>query len=379
MELHEYYVKEILKNAGLPVLKGKVAYTSEEACNIALGIGGNSFWVKPQLITSFQPYKREELTEKYSATSPQETEQKAKQILGSSYYAQHNSVSTTIQRIYVEQALDLPLFCGVCLRVDFEKSGLSLSVKNAQKGILSYFLQDFTFDNEVKKQINQNLNLKNPLLKKNFWNLIVKMYRLFKKYEMMAIELNPIVRQGNNLIIENARLIFDPDALFRFPELIHCREIKLGHEREALAKKNAFRYTKLNGNIACLVNGIGLGAASVDLIQSQGEKVACLLDVGTEPNVKSITTAMRLALAEPNVDAIFVNIFGGTTSCKVIAQGLLDAAVEIPVGVPVIIRLAGLEAEDGKKLLSLSKVPFKIVSQMIKAVGELKQELKEKK
>ncbi len=378
MELHEYYVKSILKEAGLPVLKGKVAYTNEEACAIALDIKGDSFWVKPQLMTSFQPYRHEELTEKYLAHSPQEVEQKAKEILGFPFENGNEKFSTTIQRLYIEQALELPLFCSIALRVDFEKSGLSLSIQNNKNEIFSFFFQDLTLDTQVKKDINKILNLKNTLLNKNFWNLMDKTYRLFKKYEMMAIELNPVIRQGNNLIIENARLIFDPDVLFRYPELVRCREIKLGHEREALAKKNAFRYTKFNGNIACLVNGIGLGWASVDLLQTHGEKAACLLDVGTEPNVKSIITAMRLALAEPNVDAIFVNIFGGTTSCKVIAQGLLDAAVEIPVGVPVIVRLAGLNADEGRKLLTLSKVPFKIVSQMSKAVNELKHELKEK-
>ena len=124
---------------------------------------------------------------------------------------------------------------------------------------------------------------------------------------MMALEFGPIVKDKNALTIVNARLIFDPDSLFKYPELVQCREIKIGHEREALAKKNSFRYTGLGGNIACLTNGIGLGWATIDALQTNKQKVACLLDVGTVPNVKSITTALRLALSEPNVDALFVN------------------------------------------------------------------------
>ena len=150
----------------------------------------------------------------------------------------------------------------------------------------------------------------------------------------------------------------------------------MGHEREALAKQNAFRYTKMEGNIACLVNGIGLGWATIDLVHQKKGKVACLLDVGTEPSAHAITKAMKLALAEPNVDGILVNIFGGLTSCQVIAEGLLAASPEIATGIPVVVRMVGIEAKEGASLLSRSVSPFLVMHRMSDAVLAIVKQVK---
>ena len=192
----------------------------------------------------------------------------------------------------------------------------------------------------------------------------------------MAVELNPIVQNDKTLVVVDGRLVFDPDSLFRFPEIVKRQETKLGHERESLAKKNAFRYMKMNGNIACLVNGIGLGWATIDLIHQKKGKVACLLDVGTEPSANAVTKAMKLALAEPGVDGILVNIFGGLTGCKTIAEGVLAASPEIATGIPVVVRMAGLDAEEGVRLFNHSISPFLVMNQMADAVGEIVKQVK---
>lgn len=378
MELQEYYVKRILKKAGLPVLKGDVAYTPAEAREIALKIGGNAFWIKPQVMSSAFHIDKENEQSEYLAQSIQEVEQKSGLIFGKNIFKENPDFSSTIQKVYIEQAVDALILFSMVIRMDFERLGITLSIKDSQNKIYSYPLDDFTISSKTHKEIIKRIGTRSPVLKKISGKIIDRSLALFKKYQMMAIEIGPVVHQGNTLSILEGRLIFDPDSLFRFPELIQCRETKLGHEREAIAKKNNFRYIAMCGNIACLVNGIGLGWATIDAIQSHHERVACLLDLGTNPTTKSVATAMRLALAEPKVDAIFVNIFGGLTSCENIAQGLLEAAKEIPIGIPVVVRLAGLKAEEAQKTLKKSIIPFVLTSKMSQSVLELEKLLKEK-
>ena len=376
MELNEYYVKQIFRSAGLPVLNGQIAYTPEEAKKIAQQLGGDAFWIKPQLMIN-QPYTYEELKDKFFATSPMEVEQKAALILGEPLVELNSVFSSTIQRLYIEQAILLDIFCRLVFRVDFEKCGITFSITQNDSEVLSVSIQNMQLDKRFFQMICRTLNIKNSTIKKEFVNILKKSFQLFLNYGAMALELSPVVCKNNTLVVVNGRLIFDPDSLFRFPELEKCREIKLGHEREALAKKNAFRYTGLGGNIACLSNGIGLGWATIDLIHENKGKVACLLDVGTNPTVKSITTALKLALAEPNVDAILVNIFGGMTSCKIVAQGLIDAAGEISTGIPIAVRMVGLDAQEGESMLRKSIIPFYCTSHMKKAVQEIMHQLKE--
>ncbi len=377
MEINEYYVKQIFRSAGLPVLDGQVAYTPEEAKKIAQKLGGGSFWLKPQLMMSQKPYTSEELSDKFFATSPLEVEQKATLIMGESFNELNATFSSTIQRLYIEKAISLDVFCRLVFRVDFERAGITFSITKNGTEILSLPITNMRLDKTFYQIVCSSLKINQSSVKKEFLSILNKSFQLFMDYGAMALELSPVVRKNNTLIIVECRLIFDPDSLFRFPELENCREIKLGHEREALAKKNSFRYTGLGGNIACLVNGIGLGWATVDAIYENKGSVSCLLDVGTNPTVKSITTALKLALAEPSVDAILVNILGGLISCKIVAQGLLDAAGEIPVGIPIVVRMMGLDAVEGENLLRKSMIPFYCTSQMKKAVQEVVRQLKE--
>ena len=377
MELNEYYVKQIFRSAGLPVLDGDIAYTPEEAQEIAQKLGGNAFWLKPQMMTPVPPYTMEELQDKFFASSPIEVGQKSALIMGESFNEPHPVFSSTIQRLYVEQAIRIDVFCRLVFRVDFERLGLTFSICQDDQEICTLPIDDMQLSKVFCQKVCRQLKITDLKIKKEFLSILDKSFKLFLKYGAMALELSPVVRQNKTLIVVDGRLIFDPNSLFRFPELEKCREIKMGHEREALAKKNAFRYTGLNGNIACLANGIGLGWATVDLVQENKGSVACLLDVGTNPTVKSITTALKLALAEPNVDAILVNIFGGITSCKVIAQGLLDAAGEISIGIPIVVRMVGLDADEGESMLRKSIVPFYCTKNMKHAVLEVIRQLKE--
>ena len=376
MELHEYYVKEIFKKAGLPVLAGGVAYTPKEALRIAQKIGQGPFWIKPQVLLGYSPDKKENpLLERKSAETPEEVVRQTEKILGTSLTGFPADVPASIQRVYVEQAIYQKSLCRFVFRVDFNQQTYTLSLISP-KTTSTFYLKDLKLSPKLKKAIFKAMKLNDRHICRALGDVLEKAYHLFTFYGAVAVELNPIVQNDKTLVVVDGRLIFDPDSLFRFPEIVKCQETKLGHEREALAKKNAFRYTKMGGNIACLVNGIGLGWATIDLIHQKKGKVACLLDVGTEPSANAITKAMKLALAEPNVDGILVNIFGGLTSSKVIAEGLLAASPEIATGIPVVVRMVGREVEEGVQLLNHSFSPFLIMNKMSDAVAEIVKQVK---
>lgn len=376
MELHEYYVKEIFRRAGLPVLVGGVAYTPREAQAVANKIGTGPFWIKPLVLLAYSPDKKENpLLEKKLAENSTQVYEFSDFLLGAPLKGFPPDVPATITRVYVEQAIQNKSLCRFVFRVDFNTQSYTLTLisESAEK---TFYLKNLKLEAKHKKEILSLMKIHEHSVAKRLWYILQKAYQLFTTYGAVAVELNPIVQNDKTLVVVDGRLVFDPDSLFRFPEIVKCQETKLGHEREALAKKNAFRYTKMGGNIACLTNGTGLGWATIDLVHQKGGRVACLLDIGTEPTANAITKAMKLALAEPNVDGILVNIFGGLTSGKVIAEGLLAASPEIATGIPVVVRMAGLESETGALLLTQSISPFLIMNKMTDAVSEIVKQVK---
>ena len=377
MELHEYYVKEIFEKEGLPVLPGAVAYTSREAERVAKKIGKGPFWIKPQVLLGYSLDKKESpLLERKVAENPQEVFEQAQKVLGSALTGFPADISSTIQRVYVEQAVQKKSLCRFVYRVDFNRQTYTLTLVS-EKAEKTFYLKELKLEPKYKKEILTLMKIRDRRIAKMLWDILGKAFQVFIKYGAVAVELNPVVQNDRNLVVVDGRLVFDPNSLFRFPEIVKRRETKLGHEREDLAKKNNFRYTKMGGNIACLTNGTGLGWATIDLVQQKGGKVACLLDIGTEPTANAITKAMKLALAEPNVDGILVNIFGGLTSCKTIAEGLLSASPEIATGIPVVVRMTGLDTEEGISMLTRSISPFWIMNKMTDAVSEIVKQIKE--
>lgn len=376
MELHEYYVKEIFKNAGLPVLLGGVAYTAKEAQAVATKIKKGPFWLKPQILLGYSPEKKEDnFLEKKWAETPEEVFILAEKILGTHLKGYPADVSSTIQRVYVEQAIRQKSLCRFVFRVDFDSQTYTLTIVS-DKFSKTFFMNDLKLTKSIKKEVIKSLKINSHHIRRSLENILDKAYWLFTYYGAVAVELNPIVQNDETLVVVDGRLVFDPTSLFRFPEITKYQEIKLGYERESLAKKNSFRYTKMAGNIACLVNGIGLGWATIDLVHQKGGAVACLLDVGTEPTANAITKAVKLALSEPNVDGILVNIFGGLTSCKVIAEGLMAASAEISAGIPIVVRMTGLDAEEGAYTLSHSFSPFLVMNKMLDSVNEIVKQVK---
>ncbi len=380
MDIHEYQTKQIFAANNIPVLKGGVAYTAEEARQTAIQIGGDKWAVKVQLydenratghfISDIMP---NHAGVQYADT-PDDVYRKAAEMLGRSFKTPAMPTGQIIRRVYVEEQCAIQSKRAVSIRIDAATQGIVVAVETDGKLKqipLSTGKPTLLFWRKIAIRLGfhgaQVLDMI-PVLK--------GLYQVFQKYETYGVEMRPlIVTQDNRIIALNGRIIFDDNALFRYPEIAGLREVAAGHEREALARKSAFKYMGFNGNIACLVNGSGLGAATVDLIENSGGHVACLLDVGTEPTKEAVSLALKLALSEPDIDGVFINIFGGITRCDVIAQGLISASGEIAVGLPMVVRMDGTNANVGMRLLFDSRLPFTVIKSLTEATETIIQDV----
>ena len=384
MELQEYRTKRLFAEAGLPVLKGGVAYSPEEAAAVAKRIGGNAFAVKIQVMGN-APFYGQVVDAKSTfdgacfGVSPNEVASCVADLLGQKPdWTSRSNPLMEVQKVYVEQMPGAYKNLGrFIFRVNFEKRVEVLTLRS-EKGHEKTFVLQNGFDKNVMQAAVNFWRLKTVILQNRMRTVLDRAYRLFKKYGAVAVELGPVLAvAGDKLVIMDGRLVFDPTAVFKFPELVPMIEARLGKEREMNARQNDFKYLGMKGNIACVVNGLSFGWATVDLIQSMGGKVGALLDVGIEPSKQAVTKALKLVLSEPNLDGVFVNMFGGQTRCDLIAEGLIAASPEIAVGMPFVVCLQGTNDESGKRLLFESKLPFTVMSDMHKAVRTIIHQIKE--
>jgi succinyl-CoA synthetase beta subunit len=382
MIIKEYQVKKIFKKNGIPILKGGVAYTPEEAKKVASKIGGNAWVIKAQVSDEkrsrsyFLDTGENGLSGICWANTLQMVAGLSEQMLGHRLITPKNPSGVEVRRVYVEEACLGQAEYKLSLHLDFMTQCLILDVYSAGNVLRQYELSGYKLTDSDIKRIVGHMNLKSERAKEMRY-LLKQMMELFSKYQAIAVEFDPVWETINGFIVLDGRIIFDKDVLFRYPEIAELSEIETGQERHEIARKNNFRYTKLNGNIACLVNGIGLSQATLDLIHDNGGQVACLLDVGTEPSRDSVTKALKLALADPDVDGVLVNIFGGITRCDIIVQGLFSAAGEVLAGLPVVIRMDGTNANIGRRLLFESRLPFTVATKIDEAVKEIIRQVKE--
>lgn len=378
MEIHEYQVKKLFAKHGLPVLKGGVAYTPDEAVRVAQQTGSDLWAVKAQIHDGsrcrgfFVEDDAGKGTGLRFAESLDEVHDMAKQMLG------HTLITPTthhkgheVKKIYIEEVIDVEETFDLSIQVDgdsqkillvlVKEDGMQKAYELGSKGVSVFQLH----------RLSNRMKL-NPKAAFQLIPIINHMYDIFKAYKATAVEITPLaLDKKGDLIALDGRIVFDPDALFDFPEISALREVDAGTERESVARQHNFKYKKLGGNIACIVNGSGLGFATIDLVGDKGGTVSCLLDVGTEPTKEVVALAFRMVLSEPDIEGVLVNIFGGITRCDVIAQGLIAASHEISVGLPLVVRMDGTNAAVGTRLLQESKLPFETVSDMGKAVERI--------
>lgn len=383
MDIHEYQNKRIFKSYSLPVLKGKVAYTPDEAMLIAQEIGGTSWQIKAQIydpnrstgyFIDLPDDQREGIR---IASSLEEVGQIAENMFNHSFLTPTMDYNGQIvDRVYVEETVD-PLYSfGVSIRLDLARQNYIFTVlanNQTHEFEMSHLRPTLLFWYRVIHAFGIKGLPQTTLL-----SVLRQMFTLFMAYNALGVEINPLIlTRKHKWVVGECRIIFDDEAVERFPDIMALKEVPTGREREALAKKYHFKYTPFNGNIACLVNGSGLGAATVELLETHHGRPACLLDVGTEPTGNAVTRAFKLALSEPNVEGIFINIFGGLTRCDTIAQGLIDASKEISVGIPLVVRMDGTNANVGERLIFESRLPFIVIKQPEKAVKAIVQAVEE--
>ena len=367
MELCEYQNKRLLRENKIPVLKGEVAYTVDESVRIAKKMDTASWRLHVQIpqgekIATYIPA----LTGNLDAHSIEEVENLAKTLFNTKVLT-CNGHEYQVQRIYVEELCQIEKRLTFSMRVDTTKQKMVFEIQNK------------------KKKTSCEIPLKKPSVL--FWCRLIKlfdfqgmqsaallpilkqMYSFFIRYNITNISFEPLVlTKTGKWVVLDSQICFDDEALFLHPEISKLRETPKGEESQERARLYNFRYLPFNGNIACLVNGSGLGAATIDMIVEQGGRPACLLDVGTEPTKESVFQALKLALSEPNVEGIFVNIFGGITRCDVIADGLISASQEISVGMPLVVRMDGTNAQVGSRLLFDSHLPLIVMKDLDEAV-----------
>ncbi|GBD38046.1 Succinate--CoA ligase [ADP-forming] subunit beta [bacterium HR37] len=364
MNIHEYQAKELLSRYGVRVPVGKVVFTPDEAEQIARDLNCKRFVIKAQIHAG----GRGKGGGIRFANTPEEVRQVASEMLGMRLVThQTGPEGKIVKKILIEEATEIQkeFYLGIVIDRSQEKIVVMASSEGGveiedvartspEKIIREYVDISLGLLPFQARRIAFSLGLEGRTLNKGI-NFILGLYKVFVENDCSLAEINPLVLTGDGEVIAlDAKLNFDDNALYRHPEIEKLRDPDEEDPMELEAKKWGISYVKLNGNIGCLVNGAGLAMATMDIIKYHGGEPANFLDVGGGASVEQVTQAFKMILSDRNVRAIFVNIFGGIMKCDVIASGIIAAAKEVGVRVPLIVRLEGTNVELGRKMLSES-------------------------
>ena len=364
MNLHEYQAKGLLRQYGVPTPDGEVIDAKEKAIEIAKKLGGDRFVVKAQVHAG----GRGKAGGVKLVDSHEAVQEAVSALLGTNLVTfqtdQHgqpvNSIwlekpSNINNELYLSMVVDraerrIVIMASTEGGMDIEEVAeetpekILTAVVDPVVGLQAYQSRDLFF----------KLGLDKALLR-SFAALLDSLYQAFINSDMALLEINPlVVTKENTLICLDAKVSLDENALYRHADLAQLRDTSQEDPRETEAKNWELNYIALEGNIACMVNGAGLAMATMDLIKLHGGQPANFLDVGGGATKERVTEAFKLIVSDKNVEAIFVNIFGGIVRCDLIAEGIIAAVEEVGVNVPVVVRLQGNKAEEGAKLLSES-------------------------
>ena len=364
MNIHEYQAKSVLAKFGVAVPRGGVAYTPAEAEQVAQSLGGNLWVVKAQIHAG----GRGKAGGVKLAKSLDEVKKLTKDMLGMILVThQTGPEGKEVKRVYIEEGSDIgsELYLSVVLDrkfsaitfvgckdggVDIEEVAHKTPEKiitvpvDPAAGIQPYHARKLAFGMEIPAELHAD-----------FQKMVFGFYEAFLKTDASQVEINPLViTKQNKLIALDAKFNFDDNALFRQVEIAEMRDESEEDPLELQAAKFGLSYVKMDGNIGCMVNGAGLAMATMDIIKLYGGEPANFLDVGGGANKEKVTEAFKLILSDSNVEGILVNIFGGIMRCDIIAEGIIAAAREVSLSVPLVVRLAGTNVELGKKMLATS-------------------------
>jgi succinyl-CoA synthetase beta subunit len=381
MNIHEYQAKALLKDYGVAVLRGQVAYTPEDAEAAARELGGPVWVVKAQIHAG----GRGKGGGVKLARSVEEVRQLANQILGMTLIThQTGPEGRQVRRVYVEDGCEIAreLYLGAVIdraasRVTFMAStegGVEIeevAARTPEKIIKVAIDPAMGFQPFHGRQIAFGLGLEGRQVSKAV-GFIRSLHRAFTELDASLIEINPlVVTAAGELVALDAKMNFDSNALYRQSRVIELRDLDEEDPHEIEASRHELNYIKLDGNIGCMVNGAGLAMATMDIIKLYGGAPANFLDVGGGATKERVTAAFKLLLSDPKVEGVLINIFGGIMRCDVIAEGVVAAAREVNLGVPLVVRLEGTNVDLGKQILSESGLAITAASDLADAADKV--------
>ena len=362
MNVHEYQAKELLRGFGVPVPDGQLATTPEEAEKAAKALGTAVVVVKAQVHAG----GRGKAGGVKVVKSPAEAKQAASEILGMTLHTpQTPPEGKLVRKVYVEagSAIADELYIAVLFDRAVEQYAI---VASTEGGMEIEEVAEKTPEKILTVHVHPNVGLQDYQCRrlgfglgfgsdkvKKFVPFVKGLFRLFVEKDCSQVEINPlVVTEEGDLFALDGKVNFDDNALYRHPEVAQLRDPDEEDERERAAKEIDLAYVGLDGNIGCMVNGAGLAMATLDMIHYCGGTPANFLDAGGGADKEKVKEAFKLILRDPNVEAILVNIFGGIVRCDLIAEGVVAAAADLGIEVPLVVRLQGTMAEEGRRILA---------------------------
>src|SRR5205809_98098 len=375
MNIHEYQAKELLQKFDVATTRGKVASTLDEAEQIARELGDVEIVVKAQIHAGGRGkgvFKNGFKGGVHVRKTHEEVREVAAKMLGQTLVThQTGPAGRVVNKVLVAQSAEIAREIYFAILLDRE-SAAPLIVASSEGGVEIETVAAKSPKKIIREAIDPLAGLQpfqtRKLAKqlgfdssqlKSAYILFEGLYRTFIAFDCSMVEVNPLVltTKGEVLALD-AKFNFDDNALYRHPDIAALRDVAEEDPREVEASKHGLSYIGLDGNIACLVNGAGLAMATMDIIKFYGGNPANFLDVGGGATKEQVTAAFKLILSDPNVEAILVNIFGGIMRCDVIAEGIVSAAREVNLHVPLVVRLEGTNVELGRRILSQSGLPL---------------------
>ena len=382
MKIHEYQAKEIFSKFNIPIPKGSVAHEAKEAAAIAEEIGGSSWAVKAQIHAG----GRGKGGGVRVAKTAEEVVTAAKDILGMNLVTpQTGPRGKIVRKILVEEGLSITQEFYVGITIDRTRQcpvliasseggmGIEELAANYPERIVREWIDvGLGFQGFQARNIAFGLGM-DPSLVRPATGIFIELYRLFEAMDCMLVEINPLIEtKDKQLLALDAKIDFDDSALFRHKDLLELKDTAEKDPLELKASQHRLNYIRMDGNVGIMVNGAGLAMATMDLIKQAGASPANFLDVGGGATSEMVSKGFEIILGDKNVRGILINIFGGILRCDVLAKGVVEAAGNVKINVPVVVRLDGTNVDEGRNILAESALDFLVADNMADAAEKVK-------
>jgi len=386
MNIHEHQAKQLLKKFGAIVPNGEACFTVQEVLEKAKKLNLKKYVLKAQIHAG----GRGKAGGVKILDNLADLEKAAKDLLGKKLVTHQTGPNgKEVKRLYLEEPSNIKKEFYLSCLIDRASSKIAFISSDqggmdieevAKKDPSKISTVKINFSGDIKdedcKKIVQNFNLDNDANLKCI-KIIKSIYKTFISTDASLIEINPLIlTKENNIVCLDAKISFDDNAIFKHPELLELRDLNEEDPTEIEASKHDLAYIKLDGTIGCMVNGAGLAMATMDIIKLHGQEPANFLDVGGGASKEKVSAAFKIILSDKNVKGILINIFGGIMRCDVLAQGIVEAAKETKIDIPLVVRLAGTNSEEGKKILDESGLKIISASDLGDAAKKIVKQVK---